>query len=389
MVFELPPEELLIPVYNFQKIELSHGNGSRLFDTEGKSYLDFSSGIATTSLGHNHPALVHAISDQAQKLIHSPASFLSSWRLELAKKLIDKSGLDKAFFANSGAEANEAALKLARKWAKTTKGEGCTEVICFENAFHGRSMGTLSYSGNPDRHSSFFPLLEGVKVAAFNDLQGVKKLISKNTAAIIIEPIQGEGGINSADPSFMRGLRSLATEQNIALILDEVQTGMGRLGRWFGFETYEILPDILTLGKGLGSGYPLSAMLAKDSFSTHFSVGDHGTTLGGNPLACRIGCTVVEVMEKRGFLSNVCFRSKQLKTGLEPFGNLRGDGLLLGLEVELPIYQLLESLRKDGLLALKAGQNVLRLCPPLIVTEEEVSEALEILKQNLKNMLTS
>ncbi len=376
-------EDLLIPVYPFQEIEFTHGEGSRLFDTQGRSYLDFSAGVATNSLGYNHPALVAAISDQAGKLIHCPGSFLSSWRLELAKKLSEKSGLDQAFFASTGAEANEAALKLARKWAKETKAETCTEVICFENGFHGRTMGTLSYSGQSERHQAFAPLLQGVQVAKFNNLKSVGDLLSKDTAAIIIEPIQGEGGIVKADPTFLTGLRILADQENIALIFDEVQTGMGRLGRWFGFEHYDLQPDILTLAKGLGSGYPISAMLAKKKFSKHFTPGDHGTTLGGNPLACRVGCTVVEQMEKTGFIENIQARSKQLKTGLNQYGEVRGEGLLLGLGQRTPVAQTLSNLRKDGLLALKCGKNTLRLCPPLIITEKEITQALEILGKHL------
>ena len=372
----------LVPVYPFQDIVLSHGEGCILYDTTGKSYLDFASGVATTCLGHAHPELVKAISDQAGKLMHVPGSYHNVWRLKLAEQLVSKSCFDQAMFSNSGAEANEAALKLARKWSKEQKGEQAIEVVCFEKAFHGRTMGTASYSGNLDRYKVFAPFMEGPKLAKYNDISSVQ--ITDKTAAIIIEPVQGEGGVNPATPEFLKGLRDLADQHHVPLIFDEVQSGVGRLGTLFAYQSFGVEPDIISMAKGLGGGYPIGATLAKSKFASAFKPGDHGTTQGGNPLACCVASTVLDVFENEAVLDNVIERGDQLHQGLlnikDKLGDrvvdVRGMGLLRAIELSGPVDDIFRHLLQEGLMVLKAGANILRFAPPLIISEEEVSQAL-------------
>lgn len=381
-------EQVWMNTYNRGEKLFVEGKGTYLMDQAGKTYLDFVSGIATNTLGHAHPGLVEAIHKQAGTLMHTSNLFWNPPSIELAEKLVQLSGLDKVFFSNSGAESNEGALKLARKWGKETKSADAIEIITMTDSFHGRTMGSLAATGQEALHKHFTPHLPGFKYVPFNDSEALEEAVTEKTCAILLETIQGEGGVNRIDLEFVETLNRLQKEKNILLLIDEIQTGMGRTGAWFSYQLTDLKPDIITLAKGLGGGFPMGAFLATDAVATHFGPGDHGTTFGGNPLATAAGNFVVDTLLEENLLENVAKRNAQLIAGLEKLKatypmieTIKGTGLLLGLKLTEPVQAVIDTSFAHGLLVVSAKDNVVRLLPPLNVSEAEIEEGLTILKR--------
>ncbi len=401
----------LVKTYAPQPVVMDYGEGCYAYDTDGKKYLDCAAGIAVASLGHAHPALMKTISEQAQRMMICQASYSTKEKLEAAKLLVETSCFDEVYFSNSGTESVEAALKCARKWAYEAKGEQANEIIAFRKSFHGRTYGSASVTEKRHVQPYFGPYLPGVHYATFNDLDSVKELASaEKTAAIIIEPVQGEGGLTSAEPEFLMGLRLLCDELNICLIFDEVQAGFGRLGTLHAYEAFEccpecakgeecnpdnlqvIEPDIAAWAKGMGSGFPVGAMAVKAKFSA-IEVGTHGTTYGGNPLACAVAATVMKEMTRDGFLDHVQKVSgiffdglQEIKRSSNKIVDIRGKGLMIGVDTVFDIKNVLSTLQKNGMMATQAGKETLRITPPLIISEDEVKEALDIIQKTLSEL---
>jgi len=374
-------------------LTLIKGQGSRVWDDQNNSYLDFVSGIAVNIIGHAHPRMVKALSEQAASMLHCSNLYHIPQQTLLAGKLCVLAGLDRVFFCNSGAEANEAAIKLARKYFYD-QGSSRRTIITATQSFHGRTMQTLTATGQDKVKIGFDPLPQGFEHVPLNDLDALRAQINAQTAAILLEPLQGEGGVNLADAAYLQGVRALCDEHGMLLILDEIQTGMGRTGKMFAYEHAGIRPDILTLAKGLGGGVPIGAMLATEQLAKSFGPGTHGSTFGGNPMSCTAALTVLEVMEEEALLINTVQRSQQIFEELQAFAQafeglleVRGQGLLLGLECNCDVQPIIERCRKHGLLLLAAGPKVLRILPSLNVSEGEVNEALEILEKSLKEVL--
>ncbi|KAF0699845.1 Aste57867_9621 [Aphanomyces stellatus] len=381
---------------------ITHGKGPYLFDSRGKKFLDFYSGIAVNALGHSDPEWADAIAAQAKKLCHVSNLFHSEPPLRLAKSLIENSSFDKVFFCNSGTEANEGAYKFARLYAnkvtKDTPLEGKkNHVIAFKGGFHGRSCGALSLTYKPAIREPFLPLLPGISYAEYNNLDDVRRLISEQTCAIIVEPIQGEGGVLPANADFLQGLRKLATEFGALLICDEVQTGLGRTGKLFGHEVYGIQPDIMTLAKPLAGGLPIGAVLTTAKVAEAVNAGAHGTTFGGNPVVCEAANVVIKRMTQPGFLLHVQKMGRLMAQGLKaiqakypnqvkevrlPIGEA---GLYAGVELASPVAPIIADLVDNGVLTISAGEKVLRLCPPLVITETDVQTFLTALDSALAN----
>lgn len=383
----------LVKTYAPQPVVMDRGEGCYAYDTDGKKYLDFAAGIAVASLGHAHPAMLKTINEQAARMMICQASYATKEKLHAAELLVKTSCFDLVYFSNSGTESVEAALKCARKWAYDEKGEGCNEIIAFHHSFHGRTYGSASVTEKRNSQPYFAPYLPGVHFAHYNDLDSVKALVSDKTAAIIIEPVQGEGGLTPAEPEFLQGLRALCDEQNICLIFDEVQAGFGRLGTLHAYEAFGVEPDIAAWAKGMGGGFPVGAMAAKEKFGKAIVVGTHGTTYGGNPLACAVAATVIEEMLKDGFMEHANAMSEILFDGLNEIKrssnkitDIRGKGLMIGIDTVFDIKTLLGALQNNGLMATQAGKSTLRLTPPLILSEEEANEALTILEKTLSEM---
>ncbi|MEM7650482.1 MAG: aspartate aminotransferase family protein [Pseudomonadota bacterium] len=403
--------EYLVKTYAPQPVVMDHGDGCWAWDTDGKKYIDCAAGIAVASLGHNSPVLIKAIEEQAPRLMAVQASYATKEKLKAAKLLVDTSCFDLVYFSNSGTESVEAAIKCARKWAYDEKGEECNEIISFRSSFHGRTMGSASITEKRHSQPFFGPYLPGVHYATFNDLESVKALISDKTAAIIVEPVQGEGGLTPAEPEFLMGLRLLCDEHNICLIFDEVQTGFGRLGTLHAYEAFEccpecargeernpdnlvaVEPDIAAWAKGMGSGFPVGAMAAKEKFGKAIVVGTHGTTYGGNPLACAVAAAVIEEMLKDGFMEHVNKMSELLFGGLNELKrksnkitDIRGKGLMVGVDTVFDIGKFLGALQANGMMATQAGKETLRITPPLIINEDEVKEILRVIEKTLNEM---
>lgn len=384
----------LVKTYASQPVIMDHGNGVYAWDTDGKKYIDFAAGIAVASLGHNHPALVKTISEQAARLMAVQASYVTKEKHRAAKLLSETTGFDLIYFSNSGTESVEASLKCARKWAYDEKGEQANEIIAFRKSFHGRTYGSASVTEKFHSQPFFQPYLGGVQWATFNDLESVKAVASADkTAAIIVEPVQGEGGLASGDVEFFQGLRALCDELNICLIFDEVQTGFGRLGTYNAYDAIGVKPDLAAWAKGMGSGFPVGAMGGREKFAKAITVGTHGTTYGGNPLACAVVSTVINELQTPGFMENVQAVSKVLFDGLEEIkrnsnkiNEIKGKGLMIGVTTVFDIKDLLSTLQKNGFMATQAGADTLRLTPPLIMTEDEAREGLEIIKTTLEEM---
>lgn len=367
---------------------LVKGKGSYVEDIDGNQYLDFVSGIACNVLGHADEGFSQVISKQAQQLVHISNLYWHQGNIQLAEKLMQLSGLDQVFFANSGAEANEAAIKLARKWGMETKGSDAYEIISLNQSFHGRTMATLTATGQSDLQASFQPLLPGFKYIDFNDSQGLIDSITGNTCAILIEVIQGEGGVNVLSEEFIKTLNKVQEEANVLLIIDEIQTGIGRTGTMFAYQQTSLKPDIISLAKGLGGGFPIGAIVANKAVANHFSPGDHGTTFGGNPLATAAGMYVLQAIEDRHLLAHVKEMSQYLVSNIAHLKNpviqeIKGQGLLIGLKLRVPVGPVIQAASDNGLLVVAAKGNVLRILPPLNVSKEEIDEFMAILQNIL------
>ena len=381
--------------YGRLPIALTHGQGCQVWDTHGKRYLDGLGGIAVNTLGHAHPKLVPALQEQVSLLIHCSNYYENPLQERLAAKLCELSGLESVFFCNSGLEANEAALKIARKFGHD-KGISRPEVIVFEKAFHGRSIATLSATGNPKVQAGFEPLVEGFPRLPLNDLDAVRRLgdTNPNITAVFLETIQGEGGIHAARWEFLRGLRQICDERGWLLMLDEVQCGIGRTGKWFAHQWAGILPDVMPLAKGLGSGVPIGAVVVGPKAKNILGPGNHGTTFGGNPLSMRAGIETLAIMEADGLLANAAKVGAHLKaalerelTGVEGVKEVRGAGLMLGIELERPCGVILSRAMEAGLLLSVTADSVIRLVPPLILTAAEADEIVALLVPLVKDFL--
>lgn len=384
-------EQVILHTYNRFQIVLEKGQGVRLYDVEGKEYLDFAAGIAVFALGYNNPEYSQALKDQIDKIIHTSNLYYNKPMIEAAEKLVKASGLSKVFFTNSGTEAIEGAIKVARKYAYLK--DGCTdhEIIAMEHSFHGRSLGALSVTGNTHYQEPFKPLIGGVKFARFNDLESVKAQITDKTCGIIMETVQGEGGIYPADPEFIKGVRKLCDERDILLILDEIQCGMGRTGDMFACQGYGVMPDVMTCAKALGCGVPVGAFVLNEKTANASLVpGDHGTTYGGNPFACAAVSKVFELFEKEKIVEHVRqitpYLEKKLDVLVDKYDFItarRGKGLMQGLVLEgKPVGEVVTKAIENGLLVISAGSNVLRLVPPLVITEADIDEMIEKLEKS-------
>lgn len=376
---------------NRQPVVFVRGQGMKVWDAEGKEYLDFLAGIAVNGLGHSHPRLVAAISKQAAELMHVCNLYYVPQQPELAKRLVELSGLGKAFFCNSGAEANETAIKLARKWAKERHGPDRYEIITAEGSFHGRTLATVTATGQPKYHQGFEPLVAGFKHVPFNDLSAMEAAVTDETCAIMLEPIQGESGVWPASREYLVGVRKLCDKNGLLLILDEIQTGLGRTGKWFGHQHYDIKPDVMTLAKTLGGGFPIGACLATDDAAKTLTPSSHASTFGGNPLACAAGLAALDVMEEERLIENSAdtgayFREalRQLKEQRDDIAQVRGLGLMLAIQLRRDYAPAVAaSCLWRGLIVNPIGQNVIRFLPPLIVRKEHVDSAIRILSEAL------
>lgn len=383
-------ESALLHTYNRYQIVLEKGDGVYLYDNEGKKYLDFAAGIAVCSLGYGHPKYKEALKKQIDNLMHTSNLFYSKPVAEAAEKLKIATQMDRVFFTNSGTEAIEGALKAARKYAYTNQ-SGKYEFIAMNHSFHGRSMGAVSVTGNEHYRTPFEPLIGGVKFADFNDLESVKALVTDKTCAIIMEPVQGEGGIYPADDAFLKGVRKLCDEQDILLIFDEIQCGMGRTGSMFAWQGYGVKPDIMAMAKAIGNGVPVGAFAMTEKVAEKsLAPGDHGTTYGGNPLVCAAVKTVLEIFEEENIIEHVqkvsTYLEEKLNTLVENnefIETRRGKGLMQGLVLTKPVGEVIQKAMKNGLIAISAGGNVLRLVPPLTITEAHVDEFIEKLEKAL------
>ena len=383
-------ESALLHTYNRYQIVLEKGEGVYLYDTEGKQYLDFAAGIAVCSLGYGHPKYKESLKNQIDSLTHTSNLFYSVPVAKAAKALQKATQMDRVFFTNSGTEAIEGALKAARKYAYT-KQTGKYEFIAMNHSFHGRSMGAVAVTGNEHYRTPFEPLIGGVKFAEYNNLDSVKALISDKTCAILLETVQGEGGIYPADKAFLQGLRALCDENDILLIFDEIQCGMGRCGTMFAWQGYGVKPDIMAMAKAIGNGVPVGAFAMTEKVAEKsLAPGDHGTTYGGNPLVCAAVDTVLEIFEEEQILEHVQQVGAYLEQRLEELAEKnewiearRGKGLMQGLVLKKPVGDVIKKAMEQGLIVISAGGNVLRMVPPLVITEQHVDEMIEKLEKAL------
>ena len=380
-------ESELLHTYNRYQIVLDKGDGVYLYDYNGKKYLDFVSGIAVFALGYHNESYNNALKEQIDKLIHTSNYYYNVPAIEAAKKLKAVSGMDRVFFTNSGAEAIEGAIKAARKYAYLKDGTTDHEIIAMEHSFHGRTMGALSVTGNPHYSEAFEPGIGNIRFATMNDIDSVKALINEKTCAIIMETVQGEGGIHPADEAFLRELRKICDEKDILLILDEIQCGMGRTGYMFAWQKYGVKPDIMTTAKALGCGVPVGAFLLNEKVGAHsLAAGDHGTTYGGNPLVCAAVNKVLDLFETNHIIENVREvapylekRLDELKEKYDFIIDRRGAGLMQGLEFDRPVAPYINSALDKGLMLINAGQSIIRLVPPLIITKQNVDDMIAVL----------
>ncbi|MFQ5580323.1 MAG: acetylornithine transaminase [Nitrospiria bacterium] len=387
-------EQVLMSTYTRFPLVLKKGSGAVVIDVEGKPYLDFVSGIAVNSLGHCDRRLVKEIQKQAATLLHVSNLYYNITQIELAKKLVAHSFADKVFFCNSGAEANEAAIKLARKWAKENRGKQCVEIVTAQGAFHGRTMAALAATGQEKFQMGFEPLLRGFKQVPFDDVHAIEKAITSNTAAVLLEPVQGEGGVRVPQKGYLSRVKKICSSNGILLILDEVQTGMGRTGRLFAYEDEGICPDIVTLAKGLGGGFPIGAMLATESVAKSFTPGSHATTFGGNPLACAAGVQVMDRLTKEeSLLKRVRQRGEYLVDRLRRLqdrsaliSEIRGRGLMLALDLTVSAEKVIEKAMAQGLLLNRTSEKTLRMIPPLTIRRSEIDQMLSVLSGILKEL---
>ncbi|OHV07115.1 aspartate aminotransferase family protein [Kushneria phosphatilytica] len=390
-------DRYMLPNYSPQRVIPVRGEGSRLWDQEGREYIDFAGGIAVNALGHNHPALVGALKEQGEKLWHLSNVYTNEPALRLARTLVENTFADRVFLCSSGGEANEAALKLARRYAHDVHGPEKDTIISFRQSFHGRTFFTVSVGGQPKYSQGFGPVPGGIEHATYNDLDSVRELISERTCAIMVEPMQGEGGVTPADPTFLQGLRELCNEYGALLIFDEVQCGVGRTGSLYAYMDYGITPDILTSAKALGGGFPIGAMMTTDEIGRVFVVGTHGSTYGGNPLASAVAYAAVETIRQPEVLKGVQQRHQLIREQLETlnqrfdcFSEIRGMGLLIGAEFNERYQErgrdVLAAAINEGLMLLVAGPNVLRFAPSLIIPEEDIREGMARLERAIASL---
>jgi predicted acetylornithine/succinylornithine family transaminase len=358
---------------------IERGEGLKIYDEKGRSFYDFFSGISVCSLGHCHPEVVEAVKNQAEKLFHVSNLYYTLPQTNLAKKLVDSSFADRVFFANSGAEANEAAIKLARKYGCDNYGIHKNKIITFLNSFHGRTLATIAATGQDKIKKGFAPIPEGFDYAVFNDIESVKKLVSENTCAIMLEPVQGEGGVRPADKKFLKDLRELCDKNHILLIFDEIQTGIGRTGKLFCYENYDVVPDIMTLAKALGNGMPIGCMLASNHVMQSFGPGSHGTTFGGNPVSCAAADKVLEIIKRDNLCEKALEKGRylldlmmKLKEKHKIIKDVRGLGLLMGIELDenFDVSNLVKSFYEKGFLINIIQGHIIRLAPPLTIDTE-------------------
>jgi acetylornithine/N-succinyldiaminopimelate aminotransferase len=380
-------QKYLMDTYARYPLALARGQGTRVYDVEGREYLDFLAGVAVNVLGHCHSKVTQALQQQALRLVHTSNLFFTEPQIKLARTLVDHSFADKVFFCNSGAEANEAAIKLARRWAHAKDGAGRFEIVSMLNSFHGRTLATLTATGQEKVQKGFEPLPEGFRHVPFNDGDALASAVSAKTAAVLVEPVQGEGGVRVATPAFLKACRDVTRERGALLIFDEVQTGIGRTGRLFAYEHFGVAPDIMTLAKGLGCGMPIGACLATDQVATVFTPGSHGSTLGGNPLACAAASAVLEViLEDTDILGHCTQMGEYFMKGLKDLQgrcpaitDIQGLGLMIGVEVTMDARELVHDLRKRGILINATSERRLRFVPPLIVTHAEIDRVVTTL----------
>lgn len=391
-------DEVMVPNYAPEEIIPVRGKGSRIWDQTEREYIDFAGGIAVNVLGHCHPKLVSALEEQGNRLWHLSNVWTNEPALRLAQQLCAKTFADRVYFANSGAEANEAAFKLARKYAYDNFGPDKYEIISCENSFHGRTLFTVSVGGQPKYREGFEPTPRGIRHVPFNSIRSLEEQISERACALVLEPIQGEGGIIPIEEDYLRAARELCDQHNALLILDEIQTGIGRTGKLFAYQHSTITPDILTTAKALGGGFPIGAMLCREKIAESFGIGTHGSTYGGNPLACHIAGTVLELIDQPSMYAGVMERNQLFLDALDyvnqrfpVFRQIRGQGLLLGCEMQ-PDYQgkarqLLKIALQKGIMVLIAGPNVIRLAPSLIIPEEDIQTGVERLGLAMEQFL--
>ncbi len=391
-------DEVMVPSYSPPAVIPVRGSGSRVWDQSGREYIDFAAGIAVSALGHAHPHLVAALEAQGERLWHLSNVMTNEPALRLARRLCDATFAEKVFFANSGGEANEAALKLARKYAADHFPPSKREIIAFDMAFHGRTLFTVSVGGQPKKTEGFGPLPGAITHVPFNDLAALEAAISDDTCAVIMEPIQGESGIRPAEPEFARGVRELCDRHQALLIYDEVQTGMGRTGDLYAYMGLGVTPDILTSAKGIGGGFPLAAMLTTTAIAQSLSVGTHGSTYGGNALACAVGNAVLDLINDPELLAGVRDKHGRMRAGLEAinrrhdvFSEIRGRGLLIGAELRSPWHgrarDFLNAALEQGLLTLTAGADVIRLAPSLIIPDDLIDAGMERLERTVAGVV--
>jgi predicted acetylornithine/succinylornithine family transaminase len=381
-------DQYLAQTYKRPPFVLTHGQGSTLYDESGQAYLDLVAGIAVMSLGHSDPQIAATIAEQAQKLTHVSNLYYTEPQTRLAAALCEASFAERVFFCNSGAEANEGALKFARKLAYAAGETDRYELIAFDHAFHGRTMGALSVTPKPAYQDPFRPLVGGAKILPMNDLPAAAAAIGPQTCAVIVEPIQGEGGVHPAQADFLRGLRHLCDQHGAALIFDEVQCGLGRTGTLWAHEFYGVVPDMMTLAKPLAAGLPIGAVLMNGRVHTALAAGDHGSTFAGGPLVCAVAAQVLERIGQPDFLAAVAHKGQLLAEGLSDLASphildIRGRGLMLGVELDFPAGELIGAGYEAGLLMVNAGPNTLRLIPPLVITEAEIHRAVAAIGQLL------
>ncbi|MDH4301063.1 MAG: acetylornithine transaminase [Nitrospira sp.] len=399
----MPTEELkddaakyLMQTYSQQPISIVRGRGAKVYDLEGREYLDFVGGIAVNVLGHGHPDLVQAIQRQAAQLIHTSNLYYTEPQVKLARLLVDHSFADRVFFCNSGAEANEAAIKLARRYGHERHGAKRFEVITMKNSFHGRTLGMLTATGQDKVQKGFEPLMPGFAYAPFNDFSALESMVNEQTAAIMLEPIQAEGGVHVATRDYLKSLRELCTQQDILLIFDEIQTGIGRTGTFFAYEQLGVKPDIMTLAKGLAGGVPIGACLATESVAAAFTPGAHASTFGGNPLACAAALAVCRVLLEGRVLDHAKSMGQYLAKGLTDckdryriVKDVRGLGLLQGMELEADARAVVADALARGVLINAATERVLRFVPPLIIAQREIDKLLDLLSTLLNQRMTA
>lgn len=389
--------DLNSPNYAPAPIIFERGQGVRLFDSEGKEYLDFVAGIAVCALGHAHPTLTDALRDQVGRLLHVSNLYYTAEQIALMEALVEKSFADRVFFCNSGAEANEAAIKLARRYQKVVAGRADKSgIVTMTHSFHGRTLAAITATGQPKYHEGFEPLVPGFSYVPFNDLDALRQAVGRDTAAVMVEPVQGEGGVRPADASYLKAVREICDKHGALLIFDEVQTGVGRTGSLFAYQHYGVAPDIMSLAKGLGGGVPLGATLASEKAWAGWTRGSHASTFGGNPLATRAGHTVLEVIARDNLLENARARGERLQGGLRRLAErfdviteVRGLGLMVGAECKGDAASAIATAARDeGLLINTAGGNTLRFVPPLIITDADVDEALDRLERAFEKVVT-